>query len=158
VRYLVLSWDDKPIADAAWKDAIQGADRQAALNWGINRATPLAGGAMAAKLRCETPGAELRAWTRPQSILLRVGNPTGKETVAALALDLAGLGIKAERLWRDFTSIVALDGKPAQNVEADIRPDDYRLAQSGAVFNGHTDRVWIRLKPGESRIVCIDRY
>ena len=45
----------------------------------------------------------------PQSVLLRISNSKSKPVLAAVTLDLDGLGIKAEKPRRDFTSIVALD-------------------------------------------------
>ena len=35
----------------------------------------------------------------------------------------------------------------------------YRLGGTAAACcTGHTGRVWVRLNPGESRVVSIDRY
>ena len=54
---------------------------------------------------------------------------------------------------------MALDGRPAQNVEEDAKPLDYRLGGGTmALYNGHTGRMWIRLEPGQSRAVSVDRY
>jgi hypothetical protein len=160
VRYLVLSWDERPIADAAWKEAFPGRLRSAVLDWGIARASALAGPDLAGKVRCETAGVRVRAWTRPESVLLRISNAKDRPVVAAVVLDLDGLGIKVQKLWRDFTSIVALDDGAVQNLEEDAQPNDYRLGgnRSNVLYNGHTGRVWVRLNPGESRVVAIDRY
>jgi len=75
-----------------------------------------------------------------------------------LDLDLARLGVKVEKLWREFTSIVALDGAPADNVVDEPKENDYRLSRGHALFNGWTGTVWLHLKKGESRTFCIDRY
>jgi hypothetical protein len=102
----------------------------------------------------------VRAWTRPHSILLRISNSKDQPLVASVVLDLGGLGVKVEKRWRDFTSIVALDDGAVQNLEEDVKPNDYRLGgnRSNVLYNGHTGRVWVRLSPGESRVVTIDRY
>ena len=52
--------------------------------------------------------------------------------VAAVALDLDGLGVRAEKLWRNFTSIVALDEGAVQNLDEDVKPNDYRLGAIAA--------------------------
>jgi len=160
VRYLALYWDAKPIADESWKDLFQGRLRTAVLDWGINTASALTGPDLADKVRCETGGIRIWAWTQPRSALLRITNSNDQPVAAALALDLDRLGIRVQKQWRDFTSIVALDGGAVQNLEEDVKPGDTRLAgnRGNVLYNGHTGRVWGRLAPGESRVVTIDRY
>jgi hypothetical protein len=89
--------------------------------------------------------------------------PGGDEKKATpIALDLksalARLGIKPEKLWRDFTSVVPLDGGPAENIVDEPKENDYRLGRGAVLFNGWTGTVWLSLKKGESRTFCIDRY
>ena len=160
VRYLALSWDDRPIADAGWKDLFPGRLRAAVLDWGINAASSLTGHDLATKVRCEADGLQVRAWTRPQSVLLRMSHAKDRPVVAEIVLDLDGLGIRVENRWRDFTSIVALDGGAVQNLEEDAKPNDNRLGgnRPSVLYNGHTGRVWVRLNPGEARVLSIDRY
>ena len=67
VRYLALYWDAKPIADESWKDLFQGRLRTAVLDWGINTASALTGPDLADKVRCETGGIRIWAWTQPRS-------------------------------------------------------------------------------------------
>ncbi len=151
VRYLVLHWEDRPINDAAWKDLFKGDVRRAVLDWGINTAKPLAG--------FEARGA--RAWQRPRSVLIHVANAGGDEkkpAIVKLDLDLARLGVKVEKLWREFTGIVPLDGLPADNVTDEPKENDHRLSRGHVLFNGWTGSVWLALKRGESRTFAIDRY
>lgn len=157
VRYLVLHWEDQPINDAAWKDlfpasAVGGVSpRREVLDWGINTARPLAG--------FEAKGA--LAWQRPGSVLFHVANASGDEkkpTLVKLDLDLARLGVKVEKLWREFTCIVPLDGLPADNITDEPKENDHRLGRGYALFNGWTGTVWLQLKKGESRTFTIDRY
>ena len=151
VRYLVIHWEDQPINDAAWKDLFAGETRKRVLDWGINAAKPRGG--------AEAIGA--LAWQRPGSVLLHVTNEAGDEKKPAfvkLDLDLARLGIKVEKLWRDFTSIVPLDGGPAENVVDEPKENDYRLSRGSVLFNGWTGTVWLQLKKGESRTFTLDRY
>ncbi len=151
VRYLVLHWEDQPINDAAWKALFAGDVRRAVLDWGINAAKPLPG--------FEAKGA--LAWQRPRSVLFHVTNTAGdekKQAFVKLDLDLARLGIKAEKLWRDFTSIVPLDGGPAENIVDAPKENDGRLSRGAVLFNGWTGTVWLSLRTGESRTFTIDRY
>lgn len=158
VRYLVLHWEDKPINDAGWKHLFAGDLRRAVLDWGINAAEPLAN---REAVRSAAGGIEVRAWTRPRSVLLRVANANGDEnkpTIVKLELDLGRLGVRVEKLWREFTSIVPLDGLPADNIVDEPKENDYRLSRGHALFNGWTGWVWLALKKGESRTFAIDRY
>ncbi|MBM4034683.1 MAG: hypothetical protein FJ291_23310 [Planctomycetes bacterium] len=164
VRYLVLHWEEKPINDAAWKAWFPSTTggtpvpptpvpplRRAVLDWGINRAKPLAG--------FEAQGA--LAWQRPRSVLFHVTNAGGDEkrpAIVKLDLDLARLGIKVEKLWREFTGVVPLDGGPADNITDEPKENDHRLNRGHVLFNGWTGTVWLALKKGESRTFVIDRY
>lgn len=151
VRYLVLHWEDKPISDAAWKGLFTDDVRRAVLDWGLNTAKPLPG--------FEAQGT--RAWQRPRSVLFHVTNASGDEkkpAIVKLELDLARLGIRVEKLWREFTGIVPLDGLPADNITDEPKENDHRLNRGHALFNGWTGAVWLRLKKGESRTFAIDRY
>ncbi len=155
VRYLVLHWEDRPISDVAWKDL---SARERALDWGINTAKPLAD--MQA-IKGAPQGIETRAWTRPRSILIQVVNTGGDEkkpTIVKLDLDLARLGLKVGKLWREFTGIVPLDGGPADNVTDEPKENDHRLSRGHVLFNGWTGNVWLSLKKGESRTFAIDCY
>ena len=154
VRYLVIHWEDQPINDAAWKGILAGDVRQAALDWGINTAKPEG-------IEAPAPGVVSNAWQQPRSVLLHVTNVAGDEkkpTTVKLDLDLARLGIKVEKLWREFTSIVPLDGGPADNITDEPKENDHRLNRGAVLFNGWTGNVWLRLKKGESRTFAIDRY
>ena len=94
-------------------------------------------------------------------MLLHVTNVAGDEkkpTIVKLDLDLARLGIKVEKLWREFTCIVPVDGGAADNVTEDPKENDYRLNRGHVLFNGWTGTVWLTLKKGESRTFTIDRY
>jgi len=164
VRYLVLHWEEKPISDAAWKDLFPASvvggvsPRREALDWGVNTAKPLAD---PEAVKTSAQGIAVRAWTRPRSVLFHVTNTSGDEKKPAtvrLELDLARLGIKVEKLWREFTGIVPLDGGPAENVVDEPKENDYRLGRGHALFNGWTGTVWLNLRRGESRTFSIDRY
>jgi hypothetical protein len=162
VRYLVIHWEDQPINDAAWKGLFAGDVRRAALDWGINTAKP-PGDALAACMQSARPETLLWACARPRSLLLRVAITTGDEKKPTpvgldLNLALARLGIKGEKLWRDFTSIVPLDGGPAENITDEPKENDHRLSRGSVLFNGWTGTVWLGLKKGESRTFCIERY
>ncbi|MBM4037791.1 MAG: hypothetical protein FJ290_04690 [Planctomycetes bacterium] len=155
VRYLALHWEDRPIADAAWKDL---SARERALDWGINTAKPLAD---AQAIKTAAQGVAVRAWTRPRSVLIHVANTGGDEkkpAIAKLDLDLARLGVKVEKLWREFTGIVPLDGGAADNVTDEPKENDHRLSRGHVLFNGWTGTVWLALRKGESRTFAIDRY
>jgi len=170
VRYLVLHWEDQPINDAAWKnlfaETVGGVSprREALLDWGINTARQLASEGDLKRVGSGVPGVLVRAWSRPQrSLLLHVTNEAGddkKPTLVTLHLEdtLAELGIKVDKLWREFTSIAPLDGGPADNVTDEPKENDYRLGRGHALFNGWTGTVWLALKKGESRTFCLERY
>jgi len=169
VRYLVLNWEDRPIRDAAWKDLFAGDVRQRVLDWGINGVAEIRGADLASLIKA-TPTAEVRAWRRPGSVLLHVtavappaatppkAGADRQPVLIQLDLDLARLGVKVEKLWRDFTSVIALDGLPAENLADDPKDNDHRLGRSTVLFNGWTGRVSLRLPPGETRTFCIDKY
>ena len=159
VRYLVIRWEDEPIDDAAWKALFPSELRGQVLDWGITGAQRLDDEAVARLVRPE-PAADVQAWQRPGSVLVRLTCTSAgeKPMLVKLSLDLDALGVKVGKLWREFTSIVPLDGKPADNATEDPKPNDHRLRGDRALFNAWTATVWLTMKKGETRVFSIDRY
>jgi hypothetical protein len=57
-------------------------------------------------VKSDTADVELRAWKRPGTVMLRVGNPGDKPADVALKLDLEKLGVKVPRVWKIYTQAV----------------------------------------------------
>jgi hypothetical protein len=157
--YVVLYWDEGPVTDASWKADL--ADfRAAALNWGVNTAPEITGKGL---VTSAVPGLVVRAWHKEGSALVLLSNPTGKELLASVDLNLDALKLRVtpETLWHDFTSIYALDGGAVKNVlwTADYQEKGkYEYGRATCVYDGHLGKVVGMLKAGQKRLVCIDKY
>ncbi len=157
--YIAIHWDATPIRDDAWRDDLEPW-RAAALDWGVNAASEITGRPSVAT---PTAGLAVRAWHRPGSAMLLVANPTDKDILADLLLDLDTLKLRVtpDKLWHDFTSIYALDRRPVANVlwnEEFAEKRKHEYTRGALVYDGHLGKVVGLLKPGERRLVCIDTY
>ncbi len=137
VRYILVTWDEKPADETALKKIFPDAALTAALEWGVNRpeAKQLSADEVGKAVKVEKGGAQVQAWKQPGTIMLLVKNPSDKPVEAALTLDLDQLGVKVNKLWAQFTQCVG-----GELVE-----------ENGAVtVKG--------VKPGEATLVFIDTF
>ena len=82
-----------------------------------------------------------RAWRRPASALLRVEDPTKKAQTAVVRLNLAGLGVKVSKLWREF-----------------YLPLNLSTFAEDPGFDAPAETWTVKLNPGEVRLLMIDTY
>jgi len=157
--YIAIHWEEEPIEDAAWKDAL--ADfRPAALNWGINTATETTKENL---VTSKTPEFKIRAWHREGSVMVLLTNSSDQNALAEIDIDIDKLGLRVtpERIWRDFTSSFALGGGPIRNV---YLTDEYRekrkheYTRGSLVYDGHQGKVVGLMEAGEKRLFSIDKY
>jgi hypothetical protein len=135
-RFFVVTWDEQPIRDAAWRDLLTGADRAAVLDWGLNRpgTRALSSQDLAAQVKVESGTVQVDAWQRPASVLLRVANTGARPTDAVLALDLARLGVNVRKLWAEYAQCL------------------------GGTLDHATGRLTVKgLAPGAARVVFVER-
>ncbi len=159
--YLVLSWDEKPVAADAWAADFPGDLRTAVLDWGIATAQPLDVKALAESAVVEKGGVTVQVWKRPGSVLLKLTNPGKANAIAHLKLDLAKLGVQVteKNLWNEFTQIFALDGGGVDNVYwPAIEKEEYRWARGNLCFDGGSGKLVGLIPAGKPRVVCIDKY
>jgi len=161
-RFVLVTWDDRPVDDRAWKDLFPGPTRRAVLNWGINRPDTrrLDGAELARCVSADAPGLAAAAWKRPGTVLLRIENPGEQPVTTTLKLDLARLGVKVRKLWEQFTGVTALDGRPAAEVvwEQDKDRAERMVNDGTAAFDGWTGELRLRLAGGQVRVLSIDTY
>ena len=74
-------------------------------------------------------------------------------------MDLVELRVKVteKELWERYTQIFDLEGKKVRNVlweEIQTSPHHWNRA---ACFDGWIGRIAVRLEPGETRNLCIDK-
>ncbi len=131
VRYVLVTWDETPINDKAWKSIILADQRKSALEWGVNTAVLLTPAETAKVVKAD--GVKVNVWKQPGTVMLRVVNPSDKALDATITLDQAKLGVKVKKLWAQF--VQCLGGE--LNAETGV------LIVSG-------------IKPGESKMVYID--
>ena len=137
VRFVLITWDDKAVADSGWKDLFSGADGASVLNWGIARAETKALSAQELT-ECVTttdPMVQTQAWKQPGTVLLRVVNTGGKATDATLILDLGKLGVKVAKRWAAYTQCL------------------------GGTLDAETGALTVKgLKPGAAALVYVDTF
>ncbi len=158
-QYVVVTWDSQPIQDEAWK-ADLAAQRAAALEWGVNSAREIAAGG---PVKSVSAGLSLRAWAKPGSVMVLLNNPTDKDVLAEVDLDLDALKLRVtpEQLWRDFTSVYALDGGMVRNVVWDAayrEKNKHEYERDTLVYDGHIGKLVGLVKAGGRRLVCVDRW
>jgi hypothetical protein len=162
VKLLAIDWEEKPLDESSWGPlATDPAVRGQLLTWGINGAARLPDAEAAKLIQVDDPALKVEAWKRPgdaagrgASLLLRLtAGAGGAPAAGTLKLDLEGLGVDVRKVWSEFTSVVALDGKPVHNRE---RADQKQEAPIG--FNAYTGDLSYNVPAGESRIISIDRY
>ncbi len=158
-RYLVITWDAKPVEDAAWKEALAGELRVPALDWGIADAAPVASGLVTGV----EGGLKMSAWKRAGSVMLLLENPTDKPVAAQVKLDIAKLSLQVtpDKLFCDFVQIYRLAGpSTARNAILDPTKDAFKFVLGGDAlsYDGGLGLLVGTLKPGQKRLVCFDRY
>ena len=137
VRYLLVTWDDKPVQDAAWKELFVGAERAAVLEWGISQpqTSMLAAPELADTVKVTGGTAQLQLWKQPGTVMLRVANSGDKAGDVTLVLDLAKLGVKVPKLWTAYTQCL------------------------GGTLDEETGTVAVKgLQPGKAALVYIDTF
>jgi hypothetical protein len=131
VRYILVTWDETPINDKAWKSIVSPDQRSSALEWGINTASMLTSADTARVVKAD--GVKVTVWKQPGTVMLRVANPSDKQIDVTLTVDQAKLGVKVKKLWEQFVQCI------------------------GGELNAETGVVTVRaIKPGEARLVFID--
>ena len=153
-RYVVLHWEDGEIDEEKLNVLTEtGADRRRLLEWGLNDAAPLPAPRTRKLISRAPQDVQVRAWTRPEGVMLQITNP-GKEAVTAeLEADLDALGVKVHQRWRQFAGINSMDGQPARTTLG--RPEKIGNAMH---YDGYTGKVWVKLDGNETRVVALERY
>ncbi len=125
VRYILITWDDKPFDETALKKTFtDDKSLAAALNWGVNRLDVKQVADSDAAVKVEKGGVKVQAWTRPGTVMLQIANSADKPTEAVLAIDLAKLGVKVPRLWEKYTQCVGgtLDAPGGKVTVKEVKP------------------------------------
>ena len=157
--YIALYWDEQAIDDAAWRDDLLK-QRTAALNWGVNTAEEITVKKLVKPVAGECT---VRVWRKAGSVMVLVANSSEKDTLAEIDLDIDALGLRVapDLLWRDFTSVFALDGGDVKNVlwdETYRETRKHEYTRGGMVYDGYLGKLVGMIPAGQSRLICVDRY
>lgn len=136
-RYLLITWDDKPLKKGIVAELFTGTNLTSVLNWGINRpgCKQLSEKEVATTIQNTIGTIPIQAWKQPGTLLLRIANTGTAQTDAKLTLDLAKLGVKVSRLWAQYTQCV------------------------GGALDPQTGVLTVKgIAPGKPSIVYIDTY
>lgn len=138
MRFILVTWDET--TTDATKDMFTGITRTAVLDWGINlRETKILTATEVKALLPVTSGqADVNAWKRSDSLLLRVINSTPTAQTVKIQMNLDKLGLKVTHLWEQFYHPAGILG-------------------SGNGFDGAAETWSMSLQPGEVRVVTLTR-
>jgi hypothetical protein len=177
-RYLVISWDDQPINDTAWKDLFDARMRPLALEWGLNTATAIPTADVARLFKTDAENVTVHAWKKPGSVLIRLAN-TGKDQRQVMVTpDLAALGLAVTPAELDLhfvnaydlQGVAAITNKPATvtagsllaeysqpiNVKQGAWRDEDKYGD--VVFDAHKPLLTARVPVGGVRYICVSKY
>lgn len=149
--YIVLNWEDKPETVPA---EFTGPLHDIYLNWSDGQGKPYAG----VPAQMESGKADVKAWVRPDSVLLQISSKD--QNVANFQLDLKGLGVKVEpsEIWKKYNQIYSLDGLGvATFVWPEVKDQPQSWSTGTAYFDATLDKMVVRLLPNQTRTLCINR-
>jgi hypothetical protein len=155
-RFLEVTWNEKRVDRAALAEEVGAGGVGDALAWGFDRAERADG-----FVKAEKGDVDVKAWKQPGTAMIVVHNPGAKAVTATVRADLAGLGVKVEKLWTEFTQIYEPDGN-AQGFATRAGPlpaREARMVSRGtAAFMPYDGRIVARIPAGGRRVFFIDTY
>jgi hypothetical protein len=166
-RYVRLDWENRPVAEAGWKNLAPEALHTELLEWGIHdrQTERLTGDGLAANVQHPDGPFKVDAWRRPGSVLLRIENPSNQDELGFIDLALEKLGVEVTHKWEQFTQIYHLGstGRGIRDVRSVVwssreNAESARWQTGSIRFDGQMGLVGARLDAGAVHFVSVDTY